>query len=533
MVLTNISSEHYGERGASCTEKVKNVSALSLDPIKLVQVIETLAPALSQGRRLVGRLVTGNRRAFFTGRNCEVIYVPYPIVGAERTLRTVTCGIALQSSPSKEALSVLPLQELRPSELAALSIVEGEVAMAWAIEHWPGLEADLRKELPALNPRKLVDIDGKDLIEEALSRHKYQSAIEVPEILGLLPIDERAKKSLASRLRAGSRMPYSIRKSQPVKVLFAIPVGGSGGVRSKNIQPPPSDQDEPEVRVERKVGIPYDEWDVHRQRYHKGFVSVVEQKVPCDPGPIAPPSAEILRYFRMSPTKAWHKRLEDGTHLDVDEFVAQHCANVAGESTNGNVYMQLDYGGRDVATAILLDGSTSLGTDGGNHLLLELACADALATALAHVKERHAVFVFTGNTRHHVEIKVLKDFDDINAALPGTTGINTAGYTRLGAPIRHLTRRLLDVPAERRILISIGDGLPSDEGYEGHYAYGDVAKAVEEAENAGVLVYHIGVGRVLMDPLNETFGRKRSQRVTSVRDLPKVLNQVHAGLCEL
>jgi nitric oxide reductase activation protein len=328
-------------------------------------------------------------------------------------------------------------------------------------------------------------------------------------------------------------MPYSIKKSQPVKVLFAIPVGGSGGVRSKNVQPPPSDQDEPEVRVERKVGIPYDEWDIYKQRYHKGFVSVVEQKVPVDLGPVTPPSPEILRYFRMSPTKAWHKRLEDGTDIDVDAFVAQHCSQVAGESTNGNVYMQLGHGERDVVTAILLDGSTSLGTDGGNHLMLELACADALSTALAHVRERHAVFVFTGNTRHHVEVKVLKDFCDINAALPSRTGINTAGYTRLGAPIRHVTRRLLDVPAERRILISIGDGLPSDEGYEGHYAFGDVAKAVEEAENAGVLIYHIGVGRVLMDPLNETFGRKRSQRVTSIRDLPKVLNQVHAGLCEL
>ena len=225
--------------------------------------------------------------------------------------------------------------------------------------------------------------------------------------------------------------------------------------------------------------------------------------------------------------------MEEGTDLDVDAFVEEHCVQSSGGVANQNIYMQMDRGDRDVATAILLDGSSSIGTDGGAHLLLELACADALAAALAHARERHAVFAFTGNTRHQVEIRVLKDFDEPRALMPGNTGINTAGYTRLGAPIRHLTRRLLDVPAERRILLSIGDGLPSDEGYEGHYAYGDVAKAVEEAENAGVLVYHIGVGRVLMDPLKETFGEHRSQRVSSIRDLPKVLNQVHAGLCEL
>jgi nitric oxide reductase NorD protein len=509
------------------------VAPVPHDPLLLAQVIETLAPALSQGRRLTARLVTGKQRAYFTSRNCEVVYVPYPIIGTGQSLRNVTCGLALQASPSKEALTALPLHDLNGSELAALSIVEGEVAMAWAIAHWPGLAGDLQLLLPTLTPRSLDEVDGKELVAAALRLNKTQKDIQVPDILGRLPIDERAKQSLLNRLRAGSRMPYSIRKTQPVRVLFAIPVGGSGGAKSKNIQPPPSDQDEPEIRVERKVGIPYNEWDIHRQCYRTDYVSVVESRVANDTGPVAPPSPEILRYFRLSPTKTWHKRLEDGTDLDIDAFVDQHCAQAAGEDTNGSVYMQLDKGERDVATAILLDGSSSLGTDGGAHLMLELACADALACALAHAHERHAVFVFTGNTRHHVDIKVLKDFDEPKAMLPGRTGITTAGYTRLGAPIRHLTRRLLAVPAERHILLSIGDGLPSDQGYEGHYAFGDVAKAVEEADNAGVLVYHIGVGRVLMDPLNETFGDKRSQRVTSIRDLPKILIQVHAGLCAL
>jgi len=185
-----------------------------------------------------------------------------------------------------------------------------------------------------------------------------------------------------------------------------------------------------------------------------------------------------------------------------------------------------------VATALLLDGSASLGADGGLHLRLQLACADALASGLARAGEPHAVFAFTGDTRHRVEVRVLKDFDEPRAVLPGRTGLSTAGYTRLGAPIRHLTRRLLQVPAERRILLSLGDGLPSDEGYEGRYAWCDVAQSVKEAEEAGVLVYHIAVGRVRIDPLQECFGSQRSQRISSLRDLPRVLAQVHEGLCE-
>ena len=114
--------------------------------------------------------------------------------------------------------------------------------------------------------------------------------------------------------------------------------------------------------------------------------------------------------------------------------------------------------------------------------------------------------------------------------LPGETGLPTAGYTRLGAPLRHVTKRLLEVPAERRILLSLGDGLPSDEGYEGEYAWADVRRAVDEAEAAGVTVFHIGVGRVRVDPLRECFGLHRSRRVASVRDLPRILAQVHERL---
>lgn len=506
-----------------------------MEALQLTETIELLAPAISQGRRYSARLISGKNRAFLTTKNCRISYVPYPLSGGiANTLRNVTCGLALQASPSKEALAALPLQELRRAELSALSIVEGEIALAWAIQHWPGLEEDLRSLLPDLIPRKVETIDGKALVQDALNlRKQHKGLIEVPELLGLLPFDDRARRTISSQLRGRSRMPYSIRKSENSKRLFTIPIGGSGGAKNTNLAPPPSGEDEPEIRVERRLGIPYDEWDCYRNCYKRDHVSVIERHAPLDAAPANTPPPEILRYFRLSPTRTWHRRLEDGTDLDVDAFVEQHCAKITGDETSGNVYRSLEKGERDVATAILLDGSSSLGTDGGIHLLLELACADALATALAQANERHGVFVFSGHSRHKVEVNVLKDFDEPHAVMPGKTGIQTAGYTRLGAPIRHITRRLLEVPADRRILLSIGDGLPSDEDYEGPYAWGDVAKSVEEAEQAGVLVYHIGVGRVRRDPLKDCFGEQRSQRIKSLHDLPRVLAQVHTGLCEL
>jgi hypothetical protein len=523
-------------------------SELISGAIELARVVELLAPALSQGRRRKGLLVTGRSRAFFTSKGCTKVYVPFPLprVDDERVsaVRLATCGLALQSSPTKEALAGLPLADLRPAERAALSLVEGEVALAWAIERFPGLERDLRALLPMLRPTSslagrpvLVQGrflgDGRGLVEAALERARTRSRGEptVPELLGLPPFDESARRSLASHFRALGRMPYSLRRSRPRPAVFSIPVGGSDGARSRNLPPPERpEESDPESSADRRVGIPYDEWNRFTGRYRRGHVSVRERHLEPAKGKRLRPAPELLRWFRQSPSRVWRSRLEDGTELDVVAFVDEWTARATGSHATNRVYRSLDHGDRDAATAILLDGSASLGADGGLHLRLELACADALATALAHTGESHAVFAFTGHGRHRVEVNVLKDFHEPRAVLPGHTGLQPAGYTRLGAPIRHVTKRLLEVPAERRILLSLGDGLPSDEGYEGEYAWADVLRAVEEAEESGVVVYHIGVGRVRVDPLKACFGLHRSQRVASVRDLPRVVALVHERL---
>jgi nitric oxide reductase NorD protein len=185
---------------------------------------------------------------------------------------------------------------------------------------------------------------------------------------------------------------------------------------------------------------------------------------------------------------------------------------------------------RDVTSALLLDGSSSLGAHQGRIFELELRCADWLSQAMTSAGERHGIFAFTGNTRHRVEVSCLKDFHEPRFVAPSGQGLVTGGYTRLGAPIRHLTSRLLTQASERRLMILIGDGLMCDEGYEGRYAWADVAHAVEEAAEVGVATYYIGVGTTRVDPLPEVFGPRRSQRIGRAEDLPRVLAHVHREL---
>ena len=98
----------------------------------------------------------------------------------------------------------------------------------------------------------------------ALARARIRSRAEliVPELLGLLPLDESARRPLRSVLRALGRMPYSLRKSQARRAALAIPVGGSDGARSGNLPPRDRpDESDPEASADRRVGIPYDEWN--------------------------------------------------------------------------------------------------------------------------------------------------------------------------------------------------------------------------------------------------------------------------------
>ena len=77
------------------------------------------AVAFSEQRREGVRLVTGTRRGFGLNAALTFVHVPYPGL-ADWTRRTLTCGVALQCSPSKERITEYRLNELSARELRAL-----------------------------------------------------------------------------------------------------------------------------------------------------------------------------------------------------------------------------------------------------------------------------------------------------------------------------------------------------------------------------------------------------------------------------
>jgi len=488
------------------------------------------AVALSGEGRAGVRLVTGEHRAFGLNYSRTHIHVPYPPLHAHWTRRTLTCGVALQCSASKDRVGEYRINELSARELRALTMVEAGVALGWIAARWPGLMPEFRRVLPALSPDD-PDTDAHTMISRSIELARSGDELPCDPLLGRLPEVFTAADGLADKLRRQfGRMPWTTTQKRMPRP-YSVPVGGDGGVRNPNLPPPSRPQDnDMDIAPDRRPGIPYPEWNSWTESFMPDHVAVLELARDARVGAAKTGSADLRKWFQESTHRAITNGLEDGSDIDIDAYVRHYVDLQTGEAGEPRLFRELLPSSRDVSTALLLDGSSSLGVHGGRVFRLELACADALSRAMTHARERHGIFVFTGNTRHRVEVRCLKDFPEARFVPPSGLGLSTGGYTRLGAPIRHLTARLLAQPSERRLLIIIGDGMISDEGYEGRYAWADTAHAVEEANEAGVSVYYVGVGPARVDPLPEVFGPRRSQRIRRVEELPRVLAHVHREL---
>jgi nitric oxide reductase activation protein len=109
-----------------------------------------------------------------------------------------------------------------------------------------------------------------------------------------------------------------------------------------------------------------------------------------------------------------------------------------------------------------------------------------------------------------VSLLRVKDFDDqlTGAAYGRLAGLAPAGYTRLGAAIRH-GAHILDRRGgtDRRLLVVLSDGFPYDDGYEGRYAEADARRSLAEARRNGIGCLCLSLGATNdAETLSRVFG---------------------------
>jgi hypothetical protein len=481
----------------------------------LDRMASLLAVALSQGRRGGAVIDSGPSQAFQT--DLRLITVPAgPPLAADDPL-VLACGVALQCAPSKEDAVRLRWWELPRRQRGALAWAEGEAAARWVSETWPGLATTIGALFPWVGTGPVtVDSAAVDAPGRRTDRRRPP---ELPALFGVLPAAPPRAASRPGR-KTVVATPWTTRENNPRHLPDSIPVNGTGG--EDVLAPGLADGLEAlDGRRLRLLGTPYDEWDAHRRRYRRDWVRVVELpgEAPGTPGP-------AVRVPPIEPTRTRQRRQWDGD-VDIDAVVAWRCDLAAGDAgSDTRLFTSLAPDGSPAVWCLLVDGSASSWAGGGQVFRRALACADATASALSARGQAVGVFAFRSFSRERVEIRLLKGYDDPYRPLGPGPRFRPDGYTRLGAAIRHTGRRLRQRPGAAHVLLSFGDALASDEGYDGAYARADVAKAVDEQRRAGTLVSHVAVAAVEAGRLDEMFGPGGWAPATGPTDLAPVLATV-------
>jgi nitric oxide reductase NorD protein len=302
----------------------------------------------------------------------------------------------------------------------------------------------------------------------------------------------------------------------------------------------------PANRADREApGLRYPEWDYRTERYRRAYCAVRE--VAAEPGDpswsprVLEEHRSLLavlrrRFERLRPRRERRPRERDGIDVDLDAFVDDFADRSAGRTPSERLYVAEHRLRRDVAVAFLVDasGSTDSWIGGGRTVLeVEKQATLVFCEALESLGDRYGIYAFSGRGARDVRVERAKALDERygDAARVRIGGLSGSAYTRIGAPIRHLTALLARQRSRMRLLLLLSDGKPNDEDeYEGRYGIEDTRQAVAEARLQGLSVFCLTVDREGSAYLPHMFGPHGHAVVADVAELPLRLPEIYRAL---
>ncbi len=201
-------------------------------------------------------------------------------------------------------------------------------------------------------------------------------------------------------------------------------------------------------------------------------------------------------------------------------------------TADDRLYVAMRPARRELAVALLLDVSAS--TDAWvspSRRIVDVAKEAMLIVceALDALGDAYALFAFSGESAEHVAVPSLKGFSEPSSLLVRRriAALDANAYTRLGAPIRHVTAALCRQRATSRLLLLLSDGKPNDvDLYEGRYGLEDTRQAVAEAHRQGVTVFCLTIDREAPSYAGRIFGRSGFAVLHRPEQLPTVVVEV-------
>jgi len=260
-------------------------------------------------------------------------------------------------------------------------------------------------------------------------------------------------------------------------------------------------------------GLPprhYKEWDYNTKTYRPDWVSLYETLHPtgnaADIDKLLAKHAGLAKQLKhildlLKPQQYVRVRYqEEGSELDLDVAIRSLIDFKGGAQPDPRINMSHKHDGRDIAVMLLLDLSASLADtpEGCEQTILELSqeAVALLGWAIEHLGDKFAIAGFSSNTRHEVRYQHIKGYsehwnDDVKARLAAME----AGYsTRMGAALRHAAHYLGAQKAEKKLLLVLTDGEPSDIDVDDQQLLiQDAHKAVQELDQDGIYTYCINL----------------------------------------
>lgn len=280
----------------------------------------------------------------------------------------------------------------------------------------------------------------------------------------------------------------------------------------------------------------YDEWDYRRVGYRSDWCSLSEKSLlPVTSDFVAgtvekykPQLNKLRRQFEM--LRSHHRfvrKRRHGDDIDLDALVEAVGDVRAGLSPSDRLFVQLMRDERDISAMFLVDMSNS--TEGWVGVAVKEALV-LLAESLEVVGDRYGIYGFSGMRRSRSELFHIKHLDEpYDTEVQGRiAAISPQEYTRMGPPIRHLTKKLQETQSNVRLLVVISDGKPEDyDDYKGEYAIEDTRKALLEARGNGVYSFCITIDKSAHDYLAHMFGSGNYIFVDEVVSLPSKMAEMY------
>ncbi len=283
----------------------------------------------------------------------------------------------------------------------------------------------------------------------------------------------------------------------------------------------------------------YNEWDFKRQNYRKNWCAVREKAVkPIYDNFVSNTMSKhrkLIKHLRktfeaMRDDNKLLKRQTNGDEIDIDAYVEALADTSDGSEMTERLYMQMQRHERNIAVCFMVDmsGSTKGWINDAEREALILLCE-----SLESLGDRYAIYGFSGMARKRCEIYTIKEFDDFydDEVKARISGIEPKDYTRMGFAIRHLNKKLLDVEAKTRILITISDGKPDDyDSYRGEYGIEDTRRALVETRREGIHPYCITIDSTAKDYLPHMYGAAAYTVIDEIRELPLKVSDIYRRL---